>query len=243
MKLLILILMLATDAIALELIYAINAGGGNYTDLDGIVYQSYDSKIRYKWPPYDIGNVPESDTQIYKFTDFTNSAIEYDVPLKSDGLFVLIVKFSSATERDWGMMSMTLNTDIQLLTNVELIQVCGGHRKICDKYFYFCVSDNKLHYKNQSSVIRDGVIHIENRAIRSHVGIAGLVLMKGTIGERRKLGSSATNETIYFDPLNTHLNCSATPINMLLLILLASILIILILVLILLQHIFFYYFL
>jgi hypothetical protein len=101
-----------------------------------------------------------------------------------------------------------MNGDIQLLKNVDLKYQCGGDKKSCDEYFYFCVDNNTLYFKSQSSLVRNGKIRIEISKVEGRAVLAGLVFLKGSIGESRKLISSNTNDSLYFDPVRTHWQCS-----------------------------------
>jgi Malectin domain len=209
MILLILLLTVATRVIAYEQIYAINAGGEHdHTDSDGIHYEKRTISKTHKWHRGIGGNIPKSDEPIYQYVDF-GAKIKYDLPMKSDGLYVLITKFSYANSysANLDIMNMSLNHDLRLLSNVDQFLQCGGFGKICDKYFYFCVSDQILYYKDQSSLIQNEKISIDFNGGNKNSFIAGLVLLKGSLGEKRKLNSSATREEMYFDPLKTHPRC------------------------------------
>jgi Malectin domain len=213
---LILLLTMAIRVIAYEQIYAINAGGKqDHTDSDGIHYEKKTAADTVKWSStLDFDNVPESDKPIYQYVDY-GAKIKYDLPIKSDGLYVLIAKFSYANYKNtnFEILNVSLNHDLPLLSNVDQFLQCGGFGKICDKYFYFCVSDQKLYYKDQSSLIQNKKIDIEIRQVKNSASIAGLVLLKGSLGEKRKLISSATREEMYFDPLKTHPKCLPPPIT------------------------------
>jgi Malectin domain len=105
---LILVFAMVTSAVAFEQIYAINAGGEkDHTDADGIFYTAKKGRRNDKWDDLDYGSVPQSDRDIYqlmnyvKKTDDTPNSIEYQIPLKSDGLYVLIAKFSYGDYYDY----------------------------------------------------------------------------------------------------------------------------------------------
>jgi Malectin domain len=205
---------LVTYVIAYEQIYAINAGGDAHTDTDGIVYKEDDSqkrKKKHKDIKFDMENVPESDRNIYRYdaeaVRFYQQSIEFDIPLANDGLYLLIAKFHNHYDETC-TQNMSLNSKIQLHSNVSLYNVCDGQNKICDEYFYFCISDKILYYQNQLSLVQNSNIHVEIHPVGSDckAHIAGLVLLRGTFGERLKLNSSATNETINFHPV--HPMCS-----------------------------------
>jgi hypothetical protein len=222
---LILIFAMATSAVAFEQIYAINAGGEkDHTDADGIFYTAKKSAKSYDWGNignFFLYNFPKSDWYIYQWTEYailsdTPNYIEYQIPLKSDGLYVLIAKFTIRGERNDHTFNMTLNNKIQLLSNVDQVQQCGGSGHICDEHFYLCVSDKTIYYKEQSSPIQNEIIHIKIHPLRGFAFIAGLVLLKGTLGERKKLISSETKGSLFFDPVNMNRCTVAGQIQMVL---------------------------
>jgi Malectin domain len=212
----ILVLFMASHVIAFEQIYAVNAGGNAHTDSDGIVYQRQAAPIEgFSSNSLKLGNVPEADRIIYAKTDQnffkTKTPLHFDIPLKNDGLYLLIAKFTSCYSQI-NAQNMILNNEIHLHPNMSVYNLCGGQHKICDEHFYFCVSDNTLYHKDQSTLIRNGEIHIQIHTVEKLAFIAGLVLLKGTLGEKHKLISSATNEPIFFDPAKTHYKCGTTAI-------------------------------
>jgi hypothetical protein len=78
MKLILILMLMATKAIAFEQIYALNCGGEAHTDSDGIVYQTRSENVkRDNWDvtkdTYDIGTVPKSDKPIYYSCEYTGS--------------------------------------------------------------------------------------------------------------------------------------------------------------------------
>jgi hypothetical protein len=204
-------LALATKVIAWEQIYAAYSGNITHTDSDGIVYETIQGFKTSTMNGLDIGMVPESDRILYnrsKWIRANDPSIAFKIPLTNDGYYVIIAKFplgwcSSAQD----IMDRTLNGKIRLLTNVESCSLTGGHLKTIDKYFFFCVANETVHYKNQTSQIRDGHIHIEYRSVQNEAYISGLVLLKGSLGESGNLISSNANEEFYFDPLKMHPMC------------------------------------
>jgi Malectin domain len=213
MKLLVLILAMATNAIAFEQIFAVNCGGNNHKDQDNITYQEF-GQIERRWgDTLQVGSVPESDADIYRTIDRSNvsdSPIKFDIPLEKNGFYVLIAKFSYNWFTETEFFDMTLNDDINLLTNVDLSNLCGGNGKICDAYFYFCVSDQKVYYSDKKiSLIKNEKIHVKVRPVEGFANIAGLVVLKGSLGENVTLMSSASREPVNFELANTHPICTA----------------------------------
>jgi Malectin domain len=216
MKCVMLILILATNANAFEQIYAINCGASkNHTDSDGITYQPHMPRGHgWGWTEkIDIGEVPESDRYIYNQIDNTyniTSSLKYEIPLKNDGIYLLIAKFSSGYTEGFAAQRMTLNNEIQLDSNVDLFKLCGGKNKICDEYIYFCISEKTMYFNNQSVVIQDEKINIEILPVKNRATLAGLVLLKGKLGESQNLVASAKKEHMFFDPMKMNPMCSTT---------------------------------
>jgi Malectin domain len=214
MKIILILLTMTTKAIAFEQVYALNCAGKAHTDSDGIVYQTRNEKVERNYldensNKFDIGTVPKSDRPIYysyEFAWYDDNPRIYHLPLESDGTYVLIAKLINTCFRGYCYINMKLN-NIQLLSNVDPFDHCGGHYKGCDKYFYICVADKKLYYGNQSSLVKDNQIRVEISAYKNWVNVAGLVMLKGTLGEIQKLIGSATKATVIFDPLKKNSEC------------------------------------
>jgi Malectin domain len=188
MKSVLLIMIMTTNVFAFEQIFAVNSGGGAHTDSDGIIYQQRVA-TNNKWPnaPTDYKNVIGSDRIIYQsfaHSFLSQPPIKYEIPLKTDGLYLLIAKYAFPSGDAYATQDMMLNKEIQLASNLNVNNLCGGKGKICDEYFYFCVSDKILYYKDNSSIVQDEKIHIDFRSTEGYATIAGLVVLKGTLGER-----------------------------------------------------------
>jgi Malectin domain len=210
MKLVLLIIIMATNAFAFEQIFAVNSGGDAHTDSDGINYQRILTNNAWHNVPTDYKNVNGSDKIIYQSYEHSyqnTPSIKYEIPLKSDGLYLLITKYSFFPKDPNSTQNMKLNDKIQLASNFNVNKLCGGEGKICDEYFYFCVSDKILYYKDHSSIVQDEKIHIDISSTEGYANIAGLVVLKGSLGEHKHLKSSATNEKLHFDFEKIHPKC------------------------------------
>jgi hypothetical protein len=63
---LLLLLTMTSSIVAYEQIYAINAGGKNHTDLDGIVYQEKTIVRSFDWShKINLGFIQETDRELY----------------------------------------------------------------------------------------------------------------------------------------------------------------------------------
>jgi hypothetical protein len=208
------LLLMLTDilglVVAFKVINAINCGGKAHVDSDGINYEKETNIDGYNLNWYtsiNIGNVPESDRVIYQnvhhFYRYNHlQSFGYDLNVEDDGQYALIVKNSYALIKRTGynIFNLTINSNIQLLSNVDQLEHCGGFDQSCDDYFYFCVKNNKLHYKTETSIIQHKKIRLLFITVKEYSFVAGIVWLKGTAGEQKKLKSSNSNHTMYFDP-------------------------------------------
>lgn len=87
----------AANGKALKVLYAINAGGDDHVDIDGIHYEPDPSKIGtasdYGKHLLIINRVPEQDEILYKTERYHTSTFGYDIPLDGDGEYALVLKF------------------------------------------------------------------------------------------------------------------------------------------------------
>lgn len=92
------IALLTVQTTAYKVIYAVNCGGDEHTDTSGIKYEKDTLKVGTssdfgKNLP-SIGRVPsKSDEIIYQTERYHTSTFGYEIPLESDGDYVLVLKF------------------------------------------------------------------------------------------------------------------------------------------------------
>ena len=80
-----------------EVIYAVNCGGEGHTDIHGIRYQKdpYPQGIASDYGKnLMIQRVPPQDQILYQTEKYDTSSFSVDVPIKQDGDYVLVLKFS-----------------------------------------------------------------------------------------------------------------------------------------------------
>lgn len=84
---------------SLKVVYAINAGGDEHTDKNGIHYEAdpLHNKIGtasdYGNHLLIIGRVPEQDEVLYRTERYHTATFGYDLPITGDGEYALILKF------------------------------------------------------------------------------------------------------------------------------------------------------
>lgn len=186
-KLLLLLTTLAIDkACCYKVIYAVNCGGDEHTDSNGIKYEKDSLKIGtasdYGRNLQSIGRVPQTDEIIYQTERYHTSTFGYEIPLAGDGDYVLVLKFSEVyfNSANSKVFDIVLNADHQILSDLDIFGSVGkgvAH----DEYIYFSVSRNRLYFKEEESEIRGGKIRVEFiKGYRDNPKINAIVLIKGS---------------------------------------------------------------
>jgi len=96
-QLLLLLCNVALSRAALNIIWSVNAGGERHTDSSGIKYNK-DTAAVGEASDYGrtmtIFRVPQQDQILYQTERYHTSDFSYNIPLKDDGDYVLVLKFS-----------------------------------------------------------------------------------------------------------------------------------------------------
>ncbi|CRL01100.1 CLUMA_CG014287, isoform A [Clunio marinus] len=181
-----LISLVIAQTTAYKVIYAVNCGGEEHIDSNGIKYEKDVLKVGTssdfgKNLP-NIARVSQSDEIIYQTERYHTSTFGYEVPLESDGDYVLVLKFSEVyfNTVNAKVFDIVLNGDHQIVSDLDIFaQVGKGSAH--DEYIYFSVSRNRLYYKEEESEIRGGKVRIEFiKGYRDNPKVNGIVLIKGT---------------------------------------------------------------
>ena len=80
-----------------EVVFAVNCGGPAHTDLNGVHYQADKLGVGTAsdfGKQLTIGRVPPLDQILYQTERYHLSNFGYDIPIKEDGDYVLVLKFS-----------------------------------------------------------------------------------------------------------------------------------------------------
>ena len=81
---------------SLESVFAVNCGGDSHTDFYGIRYKKDQLTEGYAsdfGKSLIISRVPESDRILYQTERYHTTDFQYDIPIKEDGKYVLVLKF------------------------------------------------------------------------------------------------------------------------------------------------------
>lgn len=87
-----------SSSCAYKIIYAVNAGGDEFEDSNGIIYQKdpllVGTASDFGKNLLMIGRVPQADEILYQTERYHTSTFGYDLPTDGDGDYLLILKFS-----------------------------------------------------------------------------------------------------------------------------------------------------
>jgi hypothetical protein len=182
----------------IEVIYAVNAGSKiGHTDVDGITYAKDDSKNYHG--SFNDGlyhNVNPKDKIIYQKLTYTNLMAEYNMPVKGDGKYWLILKNmerSTPCSIGYHVFDAIINRNHTILSNYDIFAKAGLNTAI-DEFVYFEVCNDTLKYKNEISKINNSTIRLVFQAKKGAAAISAIVLLKGDISLISKI--SRQNNTI-----------------------------------------------
>jgi hypothetical protein len=200
---------------AYEVEFAINLGGDIFTDSEGINYEkdANTNGTKSNLSPLTLIGASKADLVLYEKVHHHNQQFGYELPVPKDGVYVLNLKFSMTTAGGAGIyvFDVILNDKHTILSNVDHDKT---HGKNCayDEFTYFTICCNTLMYKNQNSTITNNKIQLNFKPTKGHAFVSAIALLRGSIGEKRKLSSTNSNEFMYFDPATT-LSCDQTAQN------------------------------
>lgn len=178
-----------------EIIYAVNCGGPAHTDIYGIHYEKDATQGRigtasdFGKQLVMIGRVNHKDEILYQTERYHHSTFGYDIPAKSDGEYVLVLKFSEVyfNSPNMKVFDVVLNGDHTIVADLDIYDKVG--RGVAhDEYVPYSIKNGKLYYNEEESDIRGGKIKVEFiKGYRDNPKINALYVMRGTIDEVPKL--------------------------------------------------------
>jgi Malectin domain len=189
-------------------IYAVNVGGDVHIDTNGISYMKDMSVqgIREMWQPtLNLGMIPESDRPLYKTFRWSNTQLNYDIPVLDSGTYALIMKFANDQRLpDQRVFNVILNRQHVVLHNEDNFKkagLFGAYDEIVQ--FEICRNGRQLHYKNELSIIHKHKIPLQFVTVRNIVTVDAFAVIKGHPGEvMRYLTTNATDEIVF--PRTSH---------------------------------------
>lgn len=174
----------AIDALG-EVVYAVNCGGPAHVDAYGIHYQKDNLNVGFAsdhGKNLAIRRVPPQDQVLYQTERYHLSDFAYNVPIKSDGDYVLILKFSEVwfTEPNQKVFDIQLNGEHVVVHELDIFAAAGlgiAH----DELVPFSVKSGALRVGQESSSF-DGLLKIEFlKRNRDNPKVNAIVVMRGRL--------------------------------------------------------------
>lgn len=169
---------------AYEVIYAVNAGGDAFTDLNNIHYEAdpLDGRVGTAsdfGTQLNIGRVPDWDAYLYQTERYDTRSFGYDIPIAGDGDYALVLKFCEVyfNEPYQKVFDVMLNghTVVKKLDIFDEVGKGVAH----DEIVYFTVSRGSLYFKEEESDIRSNRVRVEFiKSKRDNPKINAFVLFK-----------------------------------------------------------------
>ena len=129
-----------------KVIAAINCGGDDYTDSDGIKYISDnyfdEGSISDFGINYEISQT--KDQLLYQTERWSSSDLTYSIPINKEGDFVLILKFSEVyfTSTNEKVFDVALGK-LTIIKNLDIFKEVGKAAAL-DKYIEFKIANNQV---------------------------------------------------------------------------------------------------
>lgn len=186
-----------------EIIYAINAGGDAHTDMHGVHYQrdplqgklgtasDYGKQLL-------VGRVPPADVILYQTERYHLTTFGYDIPIKDDGDYVLVLKFCEVyfTAPNLKVFDIQLNNALTVVSNLDIYEKVG--RGVAhDEYVPFTISNGKLSV-GDSEVDFTGTLRLDLvKGYKDNPKINAVYVMRGTVEDVPKLAPLEAEEDLF----------------------------------------------
>jgi len=174
-----------------EVIFAVNSGGGPHTDLNGVHYQA-DKLSVGTGSDYGksllIGRAAPSDQILYQTERYHVADFGYSIPVKDEGEFVLVLKFSEVYFRGSKLkvFDVRLNHRLVVLKDLDIYDRVG-YGVAHDEYIPFTIKKGQLKV-GQSSIAFSGSLYVEFvKTYYDNPKINALVIFKGKVEDVPRL--------------------------------------------------------
>ena len=155
-----------------------------------------------------VGRVSQQDQVLYQTERYHTATFGYDMPVRGNGDYLLILKFSEVDQSLLGspvphpailfpqvyfnapnmkVFDVVLNGDLTVNSDLDIFEKVG-RGAAHDEYVEFSVENNKIIYQGEESEISAGKIRVEFiKSYRDNPKINAIVLIKGTSSDWPKL--------------------------------------------------------
>ncbi|XP_045136987.1 malectin-A-like isoform X1 [Portunus trituberculatus] len=177
-----------------EVIYAVNAGGEAHIDVYGVRYEK-DPLTGKVGTASDfgkqlvIGRVPPGDQVLYQTERYHHSTFGYEIPLKGDGEYVLVLKFSEVyfNAPDQKVFDVVMNGELTVVPALDIF-LRVGRGVAHDEYVPFTVAGNTLVVGGQESPLRGNKVKVEFvKGYKDNPKVNAIFVIKGRLDDVPKL--------------------------------------------------------
>jgi Malectin domain len=185
---------------------AINCGGPEYTDSNGVTYDADTNTdgARYAWNLM-FGGITGPDALLYATCRYTSQGtpVTYRLPVAGNGQYALVLHFADDSSiLGHRIFNVKLNGNIQVLTNFDIYDECG-HQNICNQIVYFSICEGVLYWTRNgdsgTSSVVNGTVSVSFDQVTTNAVIGGIMLVSGNTGDSKTVVSN--RDIIYFDPV------------------------------------------
>ncbi|XP_017043967.1 malectin [Drosophila ficusphila] len=203
---LLLVMILFVSSLAaepLKVIYAVNAGGDEHTDLNGIQYDADPLKgigiaSDYGKHLLMIGRVQEQDEVLYRTERYHTTTFGYDLPSDGDGDYALIMKFCEvyfdAPQKK--VFDVLLNRKHTVVRQLDIYNEVG-RGSAHDEIVYFKINNGRLNYEGEVSDVRNGRLRLDFiKGALDNPKINAFALLKGDVSQLPRLHGTEASQRI-----------------------------------------------
>lgn len=176
-----------------EITWAVNCGGGSHTDIQGIRYQADYQKTGIS-SDYGknlmIQRIVPQDQILYQTERYHTSTFGYEIPIKEDGDYVMVLKFCEVwfTSSNQKVFDIVLNGEHTVVDELDIFAKVG--RGVAhDEMLPFSIKNGKLKVNGETSQINGKVTVEFIKGEADNPKINAIYVMKGTLDDVPKLPS------------------------------------------------------
>jgi len=171
-----------------KVVYAVNCGGDSHVDILGVHFSKDSNKVGTA-SDYGkqllIGRVPQKDQILYQTERYHTSTFGYDIPIATDGRYLLVLKFSEVyfNTPNSKVFDVVLNGDLTIASDLDVFERVG--RGVAhDEYIEFEIKDGKILYEGDESEIHAGKIRVEFiKSYRDNPKVNAIIVLKGSLND------------------------------------------------------------
>ncbi|KAK0068836.1 malectin-A [Biomphalaria pfeifferi] len=177
---------------ALEVIWAVNCGGDEHTDVHGIHYQSDPLEIGHKsdfGKSLMIQRVVPQDRILYQTERYHVNTFGYDIPVYRDGDYVIVLKFSEVwfAAPNQKVFDVVLNGEHTVVSELDIFARVG-RGAAHDEIIPFSIRAGKLRVNGETSQVDGNKISIEFiKGDLDNPKVNAIYVIKGTVDDVPKL--------------------------------------------------------